>query len=138
MFLMENDDLSNARTSTDLAHDPDAVWRAICEDADGWLGRGSSIEAVSGGAVVANDVVTGTQRRGTVTSVDDGRRLELEWWPTDEPDLATTVTITLTPSAAGTHIVITETVPASLSASASLAGVWRSAMIATCCAAVHA
>ncbi len=135
--------MTDARTSTDLEHDPARVWQTICDDADGWLGAGSSIDPQPGGVVVVNDVVTGKQRLGTVTTVDWGHRLELEWWPTDEPDLVTTVTVTLTPSAGGTHLVITESVPAaltatSLSASASIAGVWRSAMIATCCVAVHA
>jgi uncharacterized protein YndB with AHSA1/START domain len=130
---IDNDD--HASTEIDIARTTDDVWSAIVEDPDLWLGDGSTIEPVSGGAISVNDVVTETERAGVVTSSKPGELLELDWWPVSRPDELTSVSIRLTPCISGTRVLITETIPQRLRTSASAAfgtGAileWRGAMI---------
>lgn len=86
----------------DIEAGPDDVWRALTTE-DGlapWMGEGASIELHPGGAVVLPDPVGGATRRGRVDRIDDGRRLELTWWPALRPADRSTVSITVTPNRA--------------------------------------
>lgn len=94
----------------DIAASPEQVWRALTTD-DGlapWMGDGASIEDAPGGEVVMPDVTTGRPRRGRVQSRERNRSLCYEWWPEDEPNAITDVSIELEPIEAGTRITVVE------------------------------
>ncbi len=102
-----------ARQSIELGHDPTVVWR-LFTDADHlehWLGRGATIDARPGGAVVTSDPVSGRPKRGRVDRIDDGRSIELTWWDDAETadSEASVVRFDLIPTVAGTRLTVTET-----------------------------
>lgn len=100
---------ATATTDVDISRPADDVWSTIVNEPGSWLGPGSSIDPVTGGDVVVNDVVTDVWRRGVVRSARPGEMLEIDWWPSDDPDDTSSVTIELTPSATGTRVTVTET-----------------------------
>jgi uncharacterized protein YndB with AHSA1/START domain len=96
--------MSDPRTETadvwiDIDAAPDDIWRALTTEGGlaAWMGEGASIEPHPGGAVILPDPVGGATRRGRVDRVEDGRRLDLTWWPALRPADRSTVSITVTP-----------------------------------------
>lgn len=102
-----------ARTEIELDHPTDAVWRALVdpERLVRWMGPGSDIEARPGGRVAVDDPATGTPREGRVTRVDDGRRLDLEWWPEDDPGRWSEVSFVVAARPGGSTLTVIETLP---------------------------
>jgi len=129
MPLMSNE-IAAATTDVAIERHTDDVWSALVDETGDWLGDGSTIEPAVGGAVRVNDVVSGTTRDGVVRESRTGELLEFDWWPTQSPDDASTVTIELTPIETGTRVIITETATRRLAASASAHAnmQWRGAM----------
>ncbi len=122
---------ATATTDVDISRPVDDVWTAIVDEPGIWLGPGSSIEAVIGGDVVVNDVVTDVWRRGVVRSAEPGTMLEIDWWPSDDPEDTSSVRIELTPSRIGTRVTVTETAArrSSTAGVAMSAVCWRAAMV---------
>lgn len=140
------DTIADAATAEiDLAQPSDEVWEAVVGSPDSWLGEGSVIEPVVGGTVHVEDVITGTTREGVVRRVDDGRRLDLEWWTAGEPADATAVRIDVIPNRGGTRVIVTETVPRRLGGTATAAAeltwrgdlAWRAAMLGLHCSRIR-
>lgn len=94
----------------DVPADPDTVWRSLTTDEgfSSWSGEGSRIDPRPGGRVDTPDTASGRTRAGAVEHVDEHRNLRYRWWPTDDPDMVSTVDITLEPSAVGTRLVVIE------------------------------
>jgi uncharacterized protein YndB with AHSA1/START domain len=123
----------------DLEADVVTVWEALTTDAGfaAWMGAGATIDAEPGGDLIAPDPVGGAERLGRVESVDNHRELRYRWWPADDPDAASSVTIELEPLDTGTRVTVVErpTAASLARAHAPLAVVvgaawqWRSAML---------
>lgn len=81
----------------DLEADVTTVWEALTTDAGfaAWMGDGATIDAEPGGDLMAPDPAGGAERVGRVESVDNHRELRYRWWPADDPDAASSVTIEL-------------------------------------------
>ena len=127
-----------ARTELDLDHPTEAVWRALVDPVrlGRWMGPGSGIEPWPGGRVTVDDPATGTPRRGRVTKVDEGRQLDLEWWPEDDPDGRTDVSFVLAERPGGSTLTVIEALPPAAAlgmralACARAASSWRLATLA--------
>jgi uncharacterized protein YndB with AHSA1/START domain len=132
------DEEALARTDVDLDHPTETVWRALVdsERLGRWMGEGSDIEPWPGGRVAVDDPATGTPREGRVTKVDEGRRLDLEWWPEDDPDHRSDVSFVLAARPGGSTLTVIEVLPPPgahrlrAMACAQAATSWRLAMLA--------
>lgn len=105
------DTTTSFSTSITLDADLDSVWRALTTD-DGlaaWFGEGSTLDPRPEGAFAAPDIATARHRTGVVRRCDPGRRLELEWWPTDEPRDVSVVAFELSSHDDQTVATVTET-----------------------------
>jgi len=95
----------------DLPAGPDEVWRSVTESEDlgDWLEADVELDARPGGAGSFR-FADGEVRRALVRDVDPGRRLAFTWWPLTGADVgrATTVTITIEPSEAGSRLRLVE------------------------------
>jgi uncharacterized protein YndB with AHSA1/START domain len=126
------------RSDVDLDHPVAAVWKSLVdsERLSRWMGSGSHIEPWPGGHLRVDDPVTGTPREGRVTRVDEGRRLDLLWWPEREPDHRSEVSFVVAPHPGGTTLTVIETPPTTgsdrikASACAHSASSWRLATLA--------
>jgi uncharacterized protein YndB with AHSA1/START domain len=124
----------------DIGVPPDRVWQALTTE-DGlapWMGEGASIDLRPGGVAVLPDPVGGSTRRGRVDHIDEGRRLELTWWPALRPADRTRVTITVTPTEQGSRVRVVERAAPRRPATAARAvgsWSWRLAVLALCCSA---
>lgn len=129
----------DARTSVDLPADQQRVWESLTTD-EGlakWMGEGASLDPTVGGEATFPDPVGGRERCGRIERVEPGRLLTYTWWPADDEDDASLVSIELTPLETGTRVDVAETaVQASASRSRSAATAtnvqwhWRAAMLA--------
>jgi uncharacterized protein YndB with AHSA1/START domain len=106
----------------------ETLWETLTTDAGFsiWSGPGSRIDPQPGGLIQTPDRATGQPRVGVVEEIDAGRHLRYRWWPEDDPDLVSTVDITLQPSPGETRLIITErlALPAPVSMRA-CARAWR-------------
>lgn len=89
---------------------PEQLWEALTEPEAlaAWFGSQVEWDLRPGGAArfVEED---GSERSGVVDAVAPGRHLSFRWWPEDGPDaVASQVTYTLRPEAAGTRLIVTE------------------------------
>ncbi|MEM7287410.1 MAG: SRPBCC domain-containing protein [Actinomycetota bacterium] len=105
-----------ADVQTDAEHEvlieatPEEIWEALTSDdgLDDWLGEGTEVDPVPGGEIATPDVVTDRPRRGHVDEVDPARRFAFTWWPEDDHQDRSQVTITLVPTRAGTLVRVVE------------------------------
>lgn len=119
---------------TDAGHEllieaaPEDIWEALTSDEglDDWLGEGTEVDPVPGGEIVTPDVVSDRPRRGHVDEVDPERRFAFTWWPEDDQDDRSHVTITLEPTRSGTLVRVVEraAVPTAAHATTTPAPVW--------------
>lgn len=98
------------RTVT-LPTDVAGAWELLTDPGElaAWLGDDVVLHPVPGasGRVLERD---GTERSLVVDEVDDGRLLSWRWWVDgDDPHVASRVAITLSPTADGTLVRVTET-----------------------------
>lgn len=125
---------------TDAEHEllidaqPEDVWEALTSDdgLDDWLGEGTEVDPVPGGEIVTPDVVSDRPRRGQVDEVDPKRRFAFTWWPEDDHDDRSHVTITLVPTRAGTLVRVVERAAAATSTTPAPAWVdwmWRASLV---------
>ncbi len=86
------------------------VWRALTEPAllGDWLDSVVELDVRPGGDGVLVDP-DGAVRRARVDEVEPARRLALRWWPEDGSGPQSTVELDLEETAAGTRVVVTET-----------------------------
>ncbi len=113
--------------SIDLPAPIGDTWESIrdAEGLAGWLG--DSVEFDDLGGLVAGAAGTvrdaDAVRRLVVTEVEEGRSIGFVWWDDAAPELASVVTISLTPASddgAATSVTVTERFAGSASASASM------------------
>lgn len=125
-------DQAVTETSFDAA--PDTVWESLTspEGVEEWMGEGSVIQ--DDGDLWMRDFVTGEPKEGRVRTFEPDRLLEFDWWPEDDPERSSSVSITLEPLLPGTRVVVVErpsvrasAAPAATSANASWA--WRIAVL---------
>lgn len=118
--------------SIDVDATPERLWEAITSDEGlaSWLGRGARIDPRPDGDIEGPDIATGRPRRGTVDSVLPGQRLAFRWWPVDEPELVTSVTLVVEPGLERTRLTVTERVSTDACLDASAAWQWRTALVA--------
>ena len=98
------------RRSVDIDADVAEAWHLLT-DPDGiarWLGRLDGPLPAPGGvaALVEPD---GSTRRLVVESIDDGRSVVFTWWADGDESTASTVTISVTETAAGSRVDVVET-----------------------------
>lgn len=108
-----------AVVSIDMDAVVDDVWDALTTD-DGlapWMGEGASVGSGVGGPLSAPDIATGRHRFGFIEEFTPGEELAFRWWPEDDPELVTCVSIALEPQHGRTRVTVTETAPAASSAS---------------------
>ncbi len=100
----------HAETSIEVPAVPADVWRAIIttDDTDSWHGEGSVLGETPGESLYIADPATGRAKSGIVERVIPNERLEYTWWPIEDPDEASRVTITMLPSPIGTLITVQE------------------------------
>ena len=144
--MSERHDLELADTAIvdiEIEAEPAALWRAMTTD-DGfaaWMGEGSRIDIGPDRGVSTNDPVTGIPKRGRVTDTVPGERVEFTWWPEDDPDDRSEVSIRLEPAPSGSRVIVTErrvlASTATSVADATAAWLWRGAILALVGAAVH-
>jgi uncharacterized protein YndB with AHSA1/START domain len=94
----------------DIDADASDIWQALTTN-DGlapWMGEGASIDAEAGGDLFAPDPVGGRPRIGQVDHVGIDQRLDFTWWPSDDPDDRSQVSITLIPIEVGTRVQVVE------------------------------
>jgi len=105
------DDRAVATTSLEIDHEVDQVWNALLdpEHPRHWLGPETSINPVAGGSIRTGDIATGSPKRGTVSEIDhDRHRLSFHWWPADEPEQVSQVSVVLEATPRGTLVTVTE------------------------------
>lgn len=98
------------KTHLDIASDPDDVWEALTSTDRGnsWHGEGSIIGNEAGDTLYIADPVSGRPKSGIVETLLPSKRLAYTWWPIEEPDEASHVTITLEPIPIGTRLTVIE------------------------------
>lgn len=94
----------------DLDASPDRVWRALTTDGGlaPWMGEGATVDPRPGGLVALPDPAGGATRRGRVERVDEGKRLDFDWWPALRPAEQTSVSITVSPTGSGCRVRVNE------------------------------
>ncbi|HMF82330.1 MAG TPA: SRPBCC domain-containing protein [Acidimicrobiia bacterium] len=101
----------DVKREVDLPAEPDAVWRSVTdpEQLGDWLEADVELDPRPGGTGSFR-FADGEVRRALVRDVEPGRRLEFTWWPLTGADVgqATTVTISIEPADAGTHLRLVE------------------------------
>lgn len=99
-----------AKTHLDIASEPDEVWEALTstDRADCWHGEGSIIGDEEGDTLYIVDPATGRPKSGIVETLIPDERFTYTWWPVEEPDEASHVTITLEPIPIGTRVTVVE------------------------------
>lgn len=103
----------SATVEVDIDHAAEDVWTALTSDEglSRWMGDGATIVPEPDGTITVPDPATGRPRQGNVDHLENGERLDFTWWPIDDPDDISTVTIELQPTIEGTRIRVTETAP---------------------------
>jgi uncharacterized protein YndB with AHSA1/START domain len=101
--------------SLDLDVSPDALWRAITDDAElaTWFAPEAALDARVGGhgRFVDDD---GIARQAVVEALEPGHRLVLRWWPDSAgPAAASVVTLVVAPRPGGARLHVTEHLAAS-------------------------
>jgi uncharacterized protein YndB with AHSA1/START domain len=96
--------------SLDLDVSPDALWRAITDDAElaTWFAPEAALDVRLGGhgRFVDDD---GIARRAVVEALEPGHRLVLRWWPDAAgPAAASVVTLVVAPRPGGARLHVTE------------------------------
>ena len=95
----------------ELPAGPDEVWRSVTESDElgDWLEADVELDARPGGSGSFR-FADGEVRRALVRDVQPGQRLAFMWWPITGADIgrATTVTITIEPSDAGSRLRLVE------------------------------
>jgi uncharacterized protein YndB with AHSA1/START domain len=103
--------IEDVTREVDLPAPPDEVWRSVTEadQLGDWLEADVELDARPGGAGTFR-FADGEVRRALVREVEPGHRLAFTWWPLtgDEVGRATTVTITIDPTDAGSRLRLVE------------------------------
>jgi uncharacterized protein YndB with AHSA1/START domain len=130
------DDATVVRRDVELDATPEAVWELIGDGArwSSWL--------VDDGSLVVEPGVTGAVvdaaelRTVRVDEVVEGRSVRFDWWPSEAPDRASTVTLVIDPSAGATVLRIVEVFPPVVQAPVAQASIaWEVRAVAAwlCC-----
>jgi uncharacterized protein YndB with AHSA1/START domain len=103
--------IEDVTREVDLPAPPDEVWRSVTEadQLGDWLEADVELDPRPGGAATFR-FADGEVRRALVREAEPGRRLAFTWWPLtgDEVGRATTVTITIDPTDAGSRLRLVE------------------------------
>jgi uncharacterized protein YndB with AHSA1/START domain len=102
---------SDVTREVDLPASPEEVWEQVAEtdQLGDWLDADVDLDIRPGGTGSFR-FADGEVRRALVRDVEPGRRLAFTWWPLTGDDVgrATTVTITIEPSEAGSRLRLVE------------------------------
>jgi uncharacterized protein YndB with AHSA1/START domain len=113
---------SDVSREVELPASPDEVWEQVADsDRLGeWLEADVELDARPGGSGSFR-FADGEVRRAMVRDVEPGQRLAFTWWPLTGDDVgrATSVTITIEPTGAGSRLRLVETARARARAVAS-------------------
>jgi uncharacterized protein YndB with AHSA1/START domain len=103
--------IEDVTREVDLPAPPDEVWRSVTEadQLGDWLEADVELDPRPGGAGTFR-FADGEVRRALVREAEPGHRLAFTWWPLtgDEVGRATTVTITIDPTDAGSRLRLVE------------------------------